>query len=563
MSKKKRNKVLVIDDERANIIALTNILSTEYKVFAVIDSQMAFEAVEKNMPDVILLDILMPDMDGYDVIAALKSSEKTKDIPVIFITGLDSIEAEEKGFALGAVDYIIKPFHSAIVKLRVQSQIKLVEQLRQQALMTKISHSFLSGAYVDSLFAETLRMVGEFMDVAQVLLYRLEEDGKTLVCKNEWIHPDIDAEKLESDRFEKLEKPMISLMGKLLSGESGDMCSHSNNPEVKQAMRPYRKHFPNFIAAPIFIKGEVCAALDFSRDDDGCEWSESEIGLVILVASIFSGVFERNAIEHDLNVVLKLKTELIAAKELAEHSSRAKSEFLSRMSHEMRTPMNAVMGMMQVVKMQVGKLQGIPEGIPDSINENFDKINTASHTLLRLIEDLLDISGMEYGVFKLYESVFDINEVFNAIIQTVEYNASLKEQTFKYNFDPAMPALFIGDEKRLKQVIANLLANAVKFTPDHGEIFFGARVLNEDSGNITLQFEVSDNGIGLSKEQQINLFNIFEQVDGGITRKHGGVGIGLALAKRIVEMMGGSIWVESELQKGAKFSFTCKLKNGQ
>jgi diguanylate cyclase (GGDEF)-like protein len=126
----KKYSVLIVDDERANIIALTDILETEYEVFAVIDSREALETAEEDMPDVILLDILMPGMDGYQVITELKKQEKTKQIPVIFITGLDSVEAEERGLALGAADYISKPFHSPIVRLRVQNQIKIIEQYR-------------------------------------------------------------------------------------------------------------------------------------------------------------------------------------------------------------------------------------------------------------------------------------------------------------------------------------------------------------------------------------------------------------------------------------------------
>jgi signal transduction histidine kinase len=252
--------------------------------------------------------------------------------------------------------------------------------------------------------------------------------------------------------------------------------------------------------------------------------------------------------------VLKLKTELIAAKEVAEHSSRAKSDFLSRMSHEMRTPMNIIIGMLQVLKIR---------GFPESMKEYVDEISDASETLLQLIDDLLDISSMEYGAIKLSASAFNIKEMFNTITQTIEYNASQKNQSFKYSFDSAIPASLIGDEKRLKQVITNLLINAVKYTPEYGEVRFDVHVINNESRSVTLQFEVSDTGIGISKEQQSNLFKIFEQADGSDTRTHSGVGIGLALAKRIVLMMGGSIWVESELQKGAKFSFTCKLKKGQ
>jgi len=550
MSKQKKNSVLIIDDEKSNIIALTNILNTEYTVYAVRDSREAVETVEENMPDVILLDILMPEMDGFAVIAELKYSEKTRDIPVIFITGLDSRDAEEKGLALGAADYIPKPFNSAIVRLRVQNQMKLNKRLRQQALMAKISNSFLSDVDVDSLYNDTLRMVGEFMNVAQILLYRFTDDNSVLVCRNEWINPELNLKTRINETLE-LNESMHLIMNNLHAISGGDLCLHSNNPTYKEVMKPYRKNFHSYITTPIYIKGKICAVLDFSRDDEVSEWSESEIDLAVLVSSVFSGVFERNAIEHDLNVVLKLKAELISAKERAEHLSRAKSEFLARMSHEMRTPMNAIIGMIQVVVMK---------GYPEDLKICIETMDTASGQLIRLIDDVLEISSMEYGVFKLNDSVFDINAMFKDILQTASYSAYGKKQNIKSVIDPKIPALLNGDEKRLKQVISSLLANAIKFTPEQGEICLESRLYNDDNGIITLKIIVSDNGIGISKEQQEKLFVIFEQVDGGFSRKHGGIGIGLALSRRVIEMMGGTIWVESELNKGAKFYFTCKLQ---
>jgi len=150
MNKTPHNSVLIIDDEPNNIAALTDILETDYLIYAVIDSLEAIEMVANTSPDVILLDIIMPDMDGYEVISRLKSSEESRDIPVIFITGLDSIDAEEKGLSLGAADYILKPFHPAIVKMRVRNQMRLIERLRQQEMMLKIIKCF--GGFISSMF---------------------------------------------------------------------------------------------------------------------------------------------------------------------------------------------------------------------------------------------------------------------------------------------------------------------------------------------------------------------------------------------------------------------------
>ena len=397
---KRNNIVLIIDDETANIIALTNILSSSYNVFAAKNGPDAITLAEKHLPDVILLDVLMPGMDGYEVISTLKSTDKTRDIPVIFITGLDNIDAEKKGLSLGAADYIPKPFNPDIVKLRVQIQIKLVNHIR--------------------------------------------------------------------------------------------------------------------------------------------------------------AIEERDEMERQLNIIKELEAGLIEAKEkaehnreLAEHSNRAKSEFLSRMSHEMLTPMNAIMGLLQVVK-----IQGLPVGSRDLI----DDIDENAAGLLELINDVLDVSGMEYGAFKLSEEPFNVFHMLKEVLEAAKHNASKKEQIIDSSIDPAIPASLIGDSKRLKQIIANLLANAVKFSHEKSGIRFDAKVLSEDHNTVKLQFSVEDNGIGISEEHQKGLFTIFEQADGSASRKHGGIGLGLALSKRIVAMMDGDIWVESELDKGSKFTFTCVLK---
>jgi len=300
MNKTKKHTILVIDDEPNNITALSEILKPEYAVCAVIDSCRAVETAEDEMPDVILLDVLMPDMDGYEVITALKSSPKTLDIPVIFITGLDGIDDEKKGLSLGAADYISKPFHHDIVKIRVKNQIKLIERQRQQALMTKIAHSFFFDTFTNSLLTDTLRMVGEFMDIDQLLLYKLDEG--VLVCQNEWIKPELNLETRIGGRFE-LNENLSSIINNLLISKESDLCLHSNDPVFKEAMKPYRVNFHNYITTPVFIKGKMCAAIDFSREDDGRKWDESEINLAILVTDVFSSVFERDAMENQYSIV--------------------------------------------------------------------------------------------------------------------------------------------------------------------------------------------------------------------------------------------------------------------
>ena len=372
MSNEKKNSVLIVDDENMNILALTHILSPEYTVFAVKEGPDAIDVAEGYSPDVILLDIIMPDMDGYAVIAALKSSEKTKNIPVIFISGLSKPGDEEKGLSLEAADYITKPFSPAIVKLRVQNQIKIINQ-----------------------------------------------------------------------------------------------------------------------------------------------------------------------------------TKLIIEKETAEKSSRSRSEFLSRMSHEMRTPINAIMGMSSLAQNTTEK---------EKLDDLLDKIDTASSQLLGLIDNVLDMSDIEDNKLRLSFEAFNFAAMLQEILKKAGPDLKAKRQSLTTDIDHSIPDTLIGDERRIAQVITNLLSNASKFTPVQGSIQIGAFVCGMEEDTITIQIEVIDNGIGLSMEQRDKLFIPFEQADGGISRRFGGAGLGLALSKHIVELMGGEFRVESEPGQGSTFAFTIKAQ---
>ena len=246
-------------------------------------------------------------------------------------------------------------------------------------------------------------------------------------------------------------------------------------------------------------------------------------------------------------------TELRAAKEQAEQGSRSKSEFLSRMSHEMRTPMNAIIGMTSIAR---------SSSDPDKKEYCLGRIDDASCHLLGVINDVLDMSKIEADKFELGFSEFNFEQMLSNALNVVKFNMDVKNQNLIIDVDPALSTVLIGDEQRLTQVIANLLSNAAKFTPEGGEIRFNAIVIEEETEVLTLQVEVIDNGIGIEKENQDKLFSSFEQADGSITRKFGGTGLGLAISKKIVEMMGGRIWVESEPGEGAKFAFTFIAEKG-
>jgi signal transduction histidine kinase/AmiR/NasT family two-component response regulator len=245
--------------------------------------------------------------------------------------------------------------------------------------------------------------------------------------------------------------------------------------------------------------------------------------------------------------------QLSIAKIHADKANISKSNFLSHMSHEIRTPLNAVIGMTAI-----GKTAGAIE----KKDYAFDKIGIASKHLLGVVNDILDMHKIEANKLELCEEVFDVDKMIQSTLDIIRFRVDEKHQTLTVHRASPIPQWLTGDAQRLAQVITNLLSNAVKFTPEGGSITLEAELLGDTKGVYFLGFAVLDSGIGISRKQQAQLFTPFQQAERGTYNTYGGTGLGLAISKYIVEMMGGSISVESELGKGAKFSFTVQLKEG-
>ncbi len=247
-------------------------------------------------------------------------------------------------------------------------------------------------------------------------------------------------------------------------------------------------------------------------------------------------------------------SEIENAREKAEQANHAKSDFLSNMSHEMRTPMNAIIGMTAI-----GKTAADIE----RKDYAFGKIEAASTHLLGVINDILDMSKIESGKFELSPEEFNFEKMLQNAVNVTGFRVDEKQQKLTVHIDPQMPQTLVGDDQRLAQVVTNLLSNAVKFTPEGGSISLNAHMACEEEGMCTLQIAVADTGIGISPEQQQRLFSSFAQAETSTSRKFGGTGLGLVISKRIVEMMGGKIWIESQLGEGSRFLFTVKLLRGE
>jgi len=326
------------------------------------------------------------------------------------------------------------------------------------------------------------------------------------------------------------------------------------NPAAVQLFGKPKEDIIGRACQSMFCPSQKCPVLELGQEVERSErkFVKADGTVIPIIKSVskihFNG--RLTLLENFTDVShMKEAEEQKRALEVAEQANHAKSSFLANMSHEIRTPMNAIIGMTNI---------GMTTEEVDRKDYCLNRIEEASKHLLGIINNILDMSKIEAGKFELSNYEFNFESMFENIVNIVKFRTDEKHQMLSFLLDEEIPRNLYGDEQRITQVLMNLIGNAIKFTPENGCISISSKLLETEGKVCTIQCSVTDNGIGIRKEQQDDLFESFQQAEQNTTARYGGTGLGLSISRSIVEMMGGRIWVESEYGKGSSFIFTFK-----
>ncbi|MBF0462550.1 MAG: response regulator [Magnetococcales bacterium] len=501
-------KILIVDDAPGNIHLLIAILADDYEIAVATDGQNALQATSECKPDLILLDIEMPELDGYAVCTRLKADPNTQEIPILFLTARDSGQDEAKGLMLGAIDYITKPFNPVVVTARVRNQVELKRRRDAMEQMAMDLRAAKEAAGKERDFTR------EVVNALPGTFYLINQEGRFQLWNR----------KLEELTGYTSEEIAVASPADFFQGEErATICERVQE---------------------VFTHGYAVAEASLVSKD-GAAIPHYFVGQRIEL----DGVSYLIGMGLDISERKRMESALREAKKQAEAATKAKGEFLATMSHEIRTPMNAVMGLTDLA---------LRTAVPPNTRDYLTKIAQASRSLLHIINDVLDFSKIESGRLQLESVDFLLRDLFDHLVDLFRYKASEKGIELILQVGSGCRYALTGDCLRLEQILMNLISNAIKFT-EEGEIGVGVRLVEQQGDHTLLEFFVRDTGIGLSQAQIDTLFTPFVQADGSTTRKYGGTGLGLSICKRLVELMGGKIRVESTSGTGSVFRFTVLL----
>ncbi|MDM8541251.1 response regulator [Desulfococcaceae bacterium HSG9] len=518
-----KGNIQIVDDVPENLDVLSALLIKKgFDVRIAMNGKLALQSIHAHKPDLILLDIMMPGMSGFDVCERLKADERTRDIPVIFISAFDNTFDKVKSFMLGGVDYITKPFQAEEVLARVTAHIKLRNMQK-----------------------------------------RLEDQNLQLI-------DEIDERKRAEEKLKKLSNAVEQSASSIVITDIDGSIEYVNPAFCKTTGYSYKeaigknprilksgKHSPEFYHKmwKILDNGSVWKGEIINKRKNGkLYWEHVTIspvknrgGDTTHYVTVKDDITWRKKAEAEK---IRLLEEARKARTEAEKANRAKSEFLANMSHDIRTPMNAILGFTELLADQ----------ITDSTQKAWIKaVQAGGKSLLTLINDILDLSKIESGKFEINLEPVNIRDLADELARIFQVQIEQKALGFIVEIAPDVPRGLMLDETRLRQVLFNLIGNAVKFT-DQGEIRLTVTtgVPPAAKGRYDILITVADTGIGIPADDQQLIFDPFRQRNGQKFGKYGGTGLGLTISLRLVKAMNGGMTLQSVPGQGSAFKITLR-----
>jgi signal transduction histidine kinase/DNA-binding response OmpR family regulator len=568
--------ILMVDDNPSNLLSLESILhAPDRNLVRASSGEEALRYLLEQDAAVILLDVHMPNVDGIETAALIRGRDRMRNVPIIFLTAYDSAGATHisKGYSLGAVDYIIKPIDPEALKSKVAVFVELfrkTDQVTRQAALLREKNIELEKANIqrlsrlidlgqqlaaerdpEQLLGKLCAEIRDILGVRYAMVAMLDEGGRTI---RHFLSCGLDHEEairagIPQTAHDLLREQFKFKRAARLSRADREWSDFHNFA----TFRPIN----SFLAAPILQQDEVRGWLCLADKLDAREFSEADESFAVTLSQAV--VFYENArlyaemqrhavaLEQEIaerKQAEKERAELLlreqAARREAEEANRLKDEFLATVSHELRSPLNAILGWVTLI--QNDKL---PE---DKQLKALDTIERNARAQKKLIDDLLDVSRIITGNLRLDVQLVELYAVIESAVESIRPAAEAKGLQLRTELEP-VTRQFKGDANRIQQMVWNLVSNAVKFTPPGGSVVVRLKCHDEN-----IEIIVSDTGIGISTEFLPFVFDRFRQADGSNTRKHGGLGLGLAIVRHMVELHGGTVETESAgVGQGATF----------